>query len=414
MSTPPAFASNDLSRVRRNPWIMGLAMSPLLGALVMIGAGLLKESALLFGAPQLAALGVFLALAAYRRNLWPLVSPVSVRADGSGVTVGGRLFPREAIRAGLVLPGIPPRVLLRRRFRRDVEIQVHDTAEGRALLRAIGLDASQSVASFRTPSRALSKRRYGVGAGLGFAGIALAFVSATSGTHSLLGPVTLALGMLAMVLLFTVPTQLGVGADGIAVRWLWTRRFLGFDAITGVTRFDKGWGNGRIVGLRVALRSGETVDLATSQGNWGDGNTAVLFERIREALETFRQGGTEADAALLQRGGRGVREWITSLRSLGAGANADMRTAPVPRERLFRIVEDPAAAAAERAAAAVALASESDEESRTRLRSAAAATAAPKLRVAIEKAAGGEADAELEAALAELDGGGDVARKARG
>jgi hypothetical protein len=404
MTTPPAFASNDLARVRRNPWFMGLAMSPLLGALALVVAGLTVEPTLLFAAPQLATVGAFLALVAYRANWRPLVTPASVRADAEGVTVAGHFVPRAAIRKGLVLPGAPPRVLLERSFRPDVEIQVSDVAEGRALLRALGLDASQAVADFRTPSRALSKRRYGVGVGLGLAGLGAAFASVTTGVSTPLGPAALAVGMLAMLILFVAPTNLGVGADGIAVRWLWTRRFLGFDEMTGVTRFEKGWGNGRVVGIRVALRSGETVDLPTAQGNWGEGQTAVLLERIREAVETFRQGGAAADAALLRRGDRGVGEWIIALRSLGAGANADMRTAPVPRERLFRVVEDPAAPAADRAAAAVALGSESDEESRARLRAAAAATAAPRLRIAIEKAADGEEAAELEAALAEIEG----------
>jgi len=226
-------------------------------------------------------------------------------------------------------------------------------------------------------------------------------------------PALLGLLTVAMVILFAAPTQLSIGSDGIAVRWLWTRRFLGFDQITGVTRFEKGWGNSRLVGLRVVLRSGETVELATSRGDWSDGQSAILCQRVLEAMETFRQGGTATDAARLRRGDRGVGEWITTLRSLGAGANADLRTAPVPRDRLFHIVEDPAAPAAERAAAAVALGGDLDDESRARLRAAAAATAAPRLRIAIEKVADGDAEAELEAALAEIEGPAPSARAAR-
>lgn len=408
-----AFASNDLARVRRNPWIMGLAMAPFLGALALLLGGLALQWQLALGAPQLAAVGAFLTLLAYRKNWRPVVTPASVRADMEGVTVGARFFPRQTIRTGFVLPGAPPRVLLRRRFRPAVEIQVRDTAQGRELLRALGLDASQAVADFRTPSRALSKRRYSVGAGVGFAAIAMGFVPATTGAHPAAVPALLGLLTVAMVFLFAAPTQLSIGSDGIAVRWLWTRRFLGFDQITGVTRFEKGWGNSRLVGLRVVLRSGETVELATSRGDWSDGQSAILCQRVLEAMETFRQGGTATDAARLRRGDRGVGEWITTLRSLGAGANADLRTAPVPRDRLFHIVEDPAAPAAERAAAAVALGGDLDDESRARLRAAAAATAAPRLRIAIEKVADGDAEAELEAALAEIEGPAPSARAAR-
>jgi hypothetical protein len=59
-------------------------------------------------------------------------------------------------------------------------------------------------------------------------------------------------------------------------------------------------------------------------------------------------------------------------------------------------------------AAAVALRGDLDEESRVRLRAAAGVVAAPKLRVALEKAAESESEAESEAALAEL--GGDEAK----
>ncbi len=412
--TSPPFASDDLARVRRNRWILGFAMSPLFGALALIVGGVVGTRELLFGVPQVTALGIVFTVLAYRKNWRPVATPASVRANRKGVVVGDAFFPRATIRTGFVLPGLPPRVVLRRPFLPTVEIQVPSADVGRDLLRAIGLDASQAVAEFRSLSRALSKRRYGVAAGVGFGGLLMGFLAVLGNfpAANVLASPLLVVALVAMAVLFASPTRISVGADGIALRWLWTRRFLGFDEITSVARFDKGWGNSRILGMRVTLRSGEVVEIATSQGQWGDGETAIILERIREAIETYRQGGTAADTALLRRGERGVGEWITALRSLGAGANADMRTAPVPRERLFRIVEDPAAPAADRAAAAVALGADLDEEIRDRLRSAAAATAAPRLRVAIEKAAGGEAEAELEAAMAEVEGAGGDRRVA--
>jgi hypothetical protein len=82
-----------------------------------------------------------------------------------------------------------------------------------------------------------------------------------------------------------------------------------------------------------------------------------------------------------------------------------MRTAPIPRERLFRVVEDASLDPTSRAAAAVALGLELDDEGRARLRAAAEAMAAPKLRFAIEKAASPHAaeDSAIKAALAELE-----------
>ena len=128
-----------------------------------------------------------------------------------------------------------------------------------------------------------------------------------------------------------------------------------------------------------------------------------IEERIQEAMETYRRGDAEGDAALVRRNGRDLGAWINALRSLGAGSNADLRTAPLPRERLFRIVESPTAAAGERAAAAVALGTELDEEGRARLRSAAEATAAPKLRIAIEQAAASADEEALREALSALE-----------
>ncbi len=139
---------------------------------------------------------------------------------------------------------------------------------------------------------------------------------------------------------------------------------------------------------------------------WGLGKTRVevLTERILQALASFREGDADAAADLLRRGAHDVSAWVRALRSLGSGANADARTAPVPRERLLRIVEDPALPPQDRAAAAVALGADLDDEGRGRLRLAAAASALPRLRIAIETAASGADESELAAALGEMDG----------
>jgi hypothetical protein len=413
MTEPPAFASSDLSLVRRNPWVLGLSLSPLLGALALVVSGVAAKPGLFILPFQLVFVGIALAYFAYRRNWRPVVTKVSVRAGPDGVTVGDLFLPRGEIRAGFVLPGSTteaPRVILRRRLRPEVQIQVWSTEEGRALLHALGLDASQTVAVFRTASLVLAKRRYGIALGAGLALLWVLFVQTIMHLPDMGRVVMIGAPFLIVLsaILSMMPSRFSVGADGIVLRWLWVRRFVGYDDITGVTRFDRGWGSSRVLGLSLALRSGGTVELPVSQSGrlWGDPavTLALVEERIREAREAFRHGGTAADAALLRRGERDVGAWVTALRSIGAGANADLRTAPLPRESLFRIVEDPAAHAADRAAAAVALGSDLDDESKARLRSAAEATAAPRLRIAIEKAAGGDGEAELEAALAEIDG----------
>ena len=106
---------------------------------------------------------------------------------------------------------------------------------------------------------------------------------------------------------------------------------------------------------------------------------------------------------LLHRGGRGLRGWIAELRALGMGVNAAHRTAPVPADRFWRIVESPGTPPTIRAAAAVALGPRLDARDRDRLRLAASTTVAPRLRLALEAAAGSARDVELEALLAEVE-----------
>jgi hypothetical protein len=165
-----------------------------------------------------------------------------------------------------------------------------------------------------------------------------------------------------------------------------------------------------------SLASGEAIRLAITNRRGLHENARVLSVRIHGAWSAHRPSGMESAAALLGREGRGMSAWITNLRALGAGANADMRTAPIPRERLLRVVEDASLDPTSRAAAAVALGLDLDEEGRARLRAAAESTAAPKLRFAIEKVASleGSEDAAIEAALAELEAEEVKSRTAEG
>lgn len=73
------------------------------------------------------------------------------------------------------------------------------------------------------------------------------------------------------------------------------------------------------------------------------------------------------------------------------------------REGLLDVVEDAARPQEERIAAASELARDLDDRSRSRLRIAAASFAKPRIRIALEEAAGASDDTELEAALATLE-----------
>ena len=405
-TTPPTFASNDLLRIRRNPWVLALAASPLLVTLGAITGGLLAKPALFALVFHPAILALVALLYVWRRNPWPVIEAQAVRADGNGVRVGATHVPRADIRDGFVLPGYPPRVTLRRRWASPIELQVGSTEEARAILRVLGLDVTQTVATFRTLSRAVAKRRYlAIGVAM-FVAMYGGLVSGFAGARRspAMGAVFgLGLGfmIIAMMTVMLMPTKLSVGADGIVLRWFFRDRFIGYGDVARMERYEKGFGRSRHVGLTLTLRSGEEVLIPTGQAKWSDERLAIIQERMRQAMEAFRTGDAAADAALLRRGARGASEWVAALLAIGAGANADMRTAPLPRERLFRIVESPVASIGERAAAAVALGSELDAETRGRLRVAADASASPKLRIALHAAASGASEAELEAALTE-------------
>jgi hypothetical protein len=417
MENPTSFTSDNLSVVRRNPWVMALACLPFLGVPTALVAGILASPAFFAFIFHALVLGVVALSLAYQRNPWPVLEPTPVRADANGVQLGGRHLPRSEIKAGFILPGEPPKVLLRRGFGKLPILLQGDTApRARDLLRVLGLDVSQTVATFRTLSRALARRRYLVGTLGAFFGAYALFVGdiVGRGPHAappVLSVVLFGLTAISFLVVMLVPTRLDVGADGVMLSWFGRKRFIGYGDVEALRRYDKGWGRSRQVGVALTLRSGEKVLVPISGQRWNDARTAIIEERIREAMEAHRQGGGVADAALLRRGARGAGEWVAALRAIGAGANADMRTAPVPRERLFRIVEDPTAPPADRAAAAVAIGGEIDAASRARLRAAAEATAAPRLRIVIEEAASGEDEDALTAALAEVEAGGEERRE---
>jgi hypothetical protein len=401
------FESSELREVKHNPWVMGLALSPLLLSLAAVVAAITVDPKFMAVVFHPAIAGIFATFFAWRRNWRPRFVQGAVRADRAGIRIGERLVPHAAIKEAFVVPRAHDKPTMVRVVRRGlapaIELAVRDVAEGRRLLHAMGFDASQTVAHFRVMSQGAGGTRQGFAA----MGVFVIF-SAAMGAFAALArhreviPVLLPLGVMAMAAMMLTPTHLDVGADGVATRWLFSKRFIGYGEVLDVSRYEAGMGSSKRSGIALTLHSGEVHRIPVGATGWDDARIAMVEERIREAMDTFRQGGADADAALLRRGDRPVAEWMVALRAIGAGANATMRTAPLARDRLWRILEDPQAGHTSRVAAAVALGVESDEADKARLREAAEATAAPRLRVAIEAAAAAR-DEELAAAYAEIE-----------
>ena len=386
-------------------------VAPVVFALaVQLGLGLLAALA------QVALLaGVFGVAFGRLANRWPgrVEGRLTVGLDGVFLS-GKRLAGATDIRAGLVVPrGLDfPMVRLDRGFSAPLDLEVQDEAQGGALLRALGLDASQAVATFKTPSRALTDRRYRVAST-----IAVVVVALSTGAPQQPLSLFVRFGLLAALVGFAtlVRTRLDVGADGILTTWLGRRRFIPYHEIASVASYvdERGMYRSRYFGVAVTTTAGDTIRLPITQVTALDSSNRVhgVLQRIREAIEAYRGGHATPAAAALDRGERSERAWVVALRAIGSGAALDHRTAPLLPEQLWRVVEDPSQKPAVRAGAAVVLGSTVDDAGRARLRVTARAVAEPKVRIALEAAAdGGDDDEALERALAELPEEGLLAR----
>jgi hypothetical protein len=214
----------------------------------------------------------------------------------------------------------------------------------------------------------------------------------------------LGLSMLVGLLVYlNLPGWVEVGDDGLLVDLREKKRFVPFAELEDAAVFQKRDLGKTFTGVTLKLRSGEALEVPFGEDQFGAGDRAAeLSARIRAKIERYEAREHEEAAALLERGARSVDAWISRLRGLGEGANAGPREAPIPVDRLWRIVESPAAAPPARAGAAVALAARLDDEGKNRLRVAAGSAAAPRLRVVLESVAEGD-DEAAAAALAEVD-----------
>jgi len=411
MSEP--FSAERIVYLRPNRLLAAWPLAVALGPLAFLAA-FQAHTAMLAGLAPLFLLVGLLGLVSGRLvNRSPGRIPGRVVAGPDGVSLDGRrLASRGEIRSGLVVPhGLgPPMVRLERGLRRPIELEVADEAEGRALLTALGLDASQTVATFRTPSRVLTDRAYRVA--FIFSIVGAAFVGGLFQSGAVRGAspagLFLRLGLFGAIIAFSTfsRSRIDVGADGILTSWLGVqKRFVPYREIAGAASYidETGTTRSRYLGVVVTTTLGETIRMPVAQIGALNARDRVngILERIREAMATYQRGEVTASAAVLDRGDRDVAAWIRALRAVGSGAAADHRTAPVLPEQLWRIVEDPSQKPELRAGAAVVLGGALDDEGRARLRVTAGAVAEPKVRIAIE-AAGGDDEEALAEALADL------------
>ncbi len=382
-----------------NPWFTALASLPLLGVLGLLIGWAVTGIPMFVGAPHLLIFSAVLHLMNLQRKPRERRVPAMVRASSTELRVGDREIARARITRALYLPPLlrtPPTVRVERKRRLPIELVVHDEQQGRQLLRALGMDAAQSVASFRGMSRAMGRPWL---MSVGFFAI-MPVIFAFAWLLPQLSPlsVPLLIGLAMTLALF--PSRIEIGADGVLVKWMWLRRFIPTSDIAGVGHYAQSLGQNKYVGAKLTLRSGEEVNLPIGN-RWSDALAYGLVERIREAVDVYKRGDVESAAALLDRRDRTIPQWIAMLKGVGAGA-ATLRTAAIDTERLWHLLESAGAPPKQRAAAAIALSSCDEQDAKARIRIAANAVAEPKLRVVLEAASQSD-EAAIEQAMQELD-----------
>ncbi len=409
------YRSDAVATVRRNRIYLFAGALPYLLALVLLGFALVSGSIpVLIPIPHLLIFGTLGLGLAYRANKDPVYEPGALEITDTEVHHAGRLLARrDELIDGVLVPDLEhPCVRVRRKGAKvPLLFGVKNEQEGHALLRALGFDVTQSVAELKGASDIF---RWSVLKQLAYTLVPVfgVFVPASMAATTL-GPAGAPLTMLLVLALVTYifglvfsPTNVRIGVDGVAIKWLRRERFVPFSKVKEVRKYSHVSGTKTYVGVELVLHAGGVERIVCGQKGWIKTDVEQMLGRIREAYELHKEMGSEAATPnLLARGARTTEAWVTALRGIGAGASTDLRTAPVPPESLLRVVEDASASPALRVGAAVA-ALAGQPEAKPRIRVAATTTASPKLRIALERVMETPDDEQAIAeAIAEVEAG---------
>lgn len=328
-----------------------------------------------------------------------------ITCDADGVRKKGQLLVgREDIVQAVVVPVDEESrqcvvEITRRGFKPRLRLLAPSVPHAREALHALELDAGRSVAELWCTSRWLAVplpvRLFAEVAAL----VALVWIAAATSQ-----PMLVLAAVALRVVGYAVPTRIRVGADGIWQSWLGIRRFYAFSRVADVRWYEEECMGTRTSGVELELTDGKRVCLPAARAAWNKSEAPKLLERVEEAFEAYRAARKSGELSCLLRDKRTFVEWVHALRAVGSGANVDLRTPPVPADRLLDVVEDSGATPLARASAAVAISSAVSPSERARIRVAAKAAAAPGLRRALERAAAPEAhDEELAEHLAVME-----------
>jgi len=295
---------------------------------------------------------------------------------------------QDVVGVSVVAEGDRHVLSLATRARGRVELELGTDAQAAELRAALGLALARS-ASYSVEAHAA----FGCLTSLLVAGLSLYSVIRLGMVLSSKTVVFLGIG--APFLLAAVPVlfarlrtvTLTCGAEGLYVRGLvgrlvrrgWHVPWLQLEVLSDPTP--------TVIALRHGARL-RRFELGTAA------QVARLREEIRSrAAAAVREGDGDGDVgAVLARGERRADEWLASVRDRARGATEGYRVAALPEERLWSVVEDPAADPNARVAAALALRTQAVRGPRVadvmqRIRVAAGATALPEVRDAFSELA---------------------------
>jgi hypothetical protein len=340
------------------------------------------------------SLVVWALLGAARTPKKPGKTAHKVTADAHGLSIDGALYmPRDAIESVYVeeLPSDDGRhaVHLTGRFmRRGCAIYVESEETGKALVAALQRDSGVAAAHFRALPPWAKHLRW----------LAVVLTASPWIIFNFLRLIPAwGLGVLALlygvILLPTfLPQRVDVGHDGIFLRWLGNKRFIPFSAID-IASSSK-------LGVDLFLRGDAHVEIRLTQKEGAaDAQVKALLARIKEGIVAHAGLARADEEAFLARTGRDVPTWMREMRALGAGEMGGYRAAAIPRERLWAVVENPAADPSAREGAALALSASLDADDRARLAALAQKTAQPRLRIALDGVSREQDEARLRIAL---------------
>ena len=392
MPTLTSFPAERLSTARSAWAIVAATVGLGLGlvATTVLGAGVVESPLVIV---PVALVTAFVAYTAPRASVFARREALELRIDDAGVWLGPRaLLSNGDVTQGFVMPMPGERSWMVRLERLglhgDQRLVVQQAEQGRAILEALGLGVDRRTASFRGLARFHALPPLARGLALAIPPVlqaALLLLMQQAETAAQLRAAKMAeLVFLPLAIIFylvvaATRTRIEVGSDGVLVRWLGRDRFYRRADIARVRAVD-----GLILtGVALELSDGRTVSLPVGTRRLDGGLSRELAARVEDARSHAARERTHGGQDALHRGGRPVAAWLTALRNVGAGANADMRTPTISLDNLAAVLLDPASPPMTRAAAAVAAVAADPLEGRARIRVAQASCANDKLKRAL-------------------------------